>query len=55
MFGPEGRITQGLLLIGVRPNQYKSADFQKVLIDEKEMALYKEEWLDVVDTFYANL
>lgn len=52
---PEQRIEQGVLLIGQRPNAKfkKRAQLQTVIIDEEELLVYQEKWLDVLEGYYA--
>lgn len=53
---PEVEFTQGVLLIGTRPNpEYrKTAEVQVIIIPEEELDVYKIKWTEVLDGFYKN-
>jgi hypothetical protein len=48
-------IEQGVILVGIRPNQYKGARVQKVIVPEDELNLYRSKWLDVVEQYHAGV
>ncbi len=47
-------IEQGVILVGIRPNSYRGARVQKVIIPETELDLYCAKALDVLDDFHAG-
>lgn len=48
-------VEQGVILVGVRPNeQFRGARVQKVIMNEAELDLYREKWIDVVERFHAG-
>lgn len=52
MFGDEGKIEQGLLLIAIKPKGKSIGNFQSVLIDRDELDHYTEMWLDLLEQYH---
>lgn len=53
---PSEKIEQAVLLIGTRPNpEYKvPPNYQRVVIPQAELEQYKDQWVEVLDNYYAQ-
>ena len=45
---------QGVILVGIRPNEWRGAGIQKIIIPEDELNEYRLKWLDVVESFHRG-
>lgn len=52
MFGVD-LLKQAVILISIRPTQYQPADLQKFIIGEEELMHFRDEWMGIVENFYA--
>lgn len=47
-------LEQGVILVGIRPNQWSGAKIQKIIVPEAELITFKYEALEVLEKFHSG-